>query len=274
MPQTTGINANLPPFDVLYQDPWILAVNKRAYIPVAPSLDPGSSLSSNPRGEPESLLEQVQRWLYEQGRKEKDRSGTEAAVGHGTVSRLPYLGLVHRIDQPVTGVVLFARDPETLELLNRQFRERKVHKLYWAVTEAKPEKDTGTLEHYILFDPKRNKSRIVHPATTYPPPIEGRQNRGKQALLHYRVVGSSEHYFFIEIELITGRPHQIRAQLSAIGCPVKEDLKYGARRSNPGGGILLHARSVRLIHPRTGDPITLMAEPPCSTLWALFPRSS
>ncbi len=264
----------LLPFDILYLDQWILAVNKRTYIPVAPSIpqvlsNPAQSAvsrtthespSSKSPKEPESLLAQLQRWLQAQEVPDKGATG------------LPYLGLVHRIDQPVTGVVLFARDQASLELLNQQFRERQVHKLYWVVTESKPEKDTGTLEHYIVFDPKRNKSRIFTPSHSSEIPTPNRKSRAKKALLHYRVVGSSERYFFLEIELVTGRPHQIRAQLAAIRCPVKGDLKYGARRSNPGGGILLHARSIRFNHPKTGLPLTITAEPPLSTLWDLFPR--
>ena len=184
---------------------------------------------------------------------------------HADTTHFSYLGLVHRIDQPVTGVVLFARDPTTLELLNRQFRERQVYKLYWAVTEAAPPEGEGTLEHYIIFDPKRNKSRIAAPSS-HP----NQKSRAKKAILRYRIAGRSERYFFLEIELITGRPHQIRAQLAAIGGPVKGDLKYGARRSNPGGGILLHARSIRFNHPVTGNPLSLTAEPPPAILWGLF----
>ncbi|MCX7788551.1 MAG: RNA pseudouridine synthase [Spirochaetes bacterium] len=240
------------------------------------------------KGAQDSLLGQLQRWLITQKGKEKEskekgekgdilqgaRAGVLEANYNQSSPNLPYLGLVHRIDQPVTGVVLFARDPATLELLNRQFRDRQVFKLYWAVTESRPPKDTGTLEHSITFDPKKNKSRIFTPSDPGDIRIPGRQPRAKKALLHYRVVGNSERYFFLEIELITGRPHQIRAQLAAIGCPIKGDLKYGARRSNPGGGILLHARSIRFTHPKTGLPLTLTAEPPPSILWELFPRSS
>jgi len=273
-PISNNRSDTLLPFNILYLDQWILAVNKRRYIPVAPSIPQvpsnlakrdisrteGVPHSTESQEEAENLLEQVQRWLQAQESPDKGTTG------------FPYLGLVHRIDQPVTGVVLFARDPATLELLNQQFRERQVYKLYWAVTESKPQKDTGTLEHYIVFDPKRNKSRIFTPFDSSETPTPNRQSRAKKALLHYRVVGSSERYFFLELELITGRPHQIRAQLSAIGCPVKGDLKYGARRSNPGGGILLHARSIRFKHPKTGLSLTITAEPPPYTLWELFPR--
>ena len=281
-----------------------MAVNKRAYIPVEPSIPgvgqpslqekmkkraaskkverlseavpiPGGGTSSLAEEAPESLLQLVQRWLETQG-----VGNVSDTLHKGDRHTLPppYLGLVHRIDQPVTGIVLFARDPETLASLNRQFRDRQVYKLYWAITEARPPEDAGTLEHYLVFDPKKNKSRIVDPApapsSVYSPSGSPyRKSRAKKALLHYQVVGRTERYFFLEIELVTGRPHQIRVQLAAIGCPVKGDLKYGARRSNPGGGILLHARSIRFIHPGTGRPLTLTSDPPSSTLWDLFPRA-
>lgn len=310
---------HLPPFDILYQDPWILAVNKRAYIPVEPSI-PGEKVGDSARieeasyaagypsptppspaeeapesllpqvlttgqtipgrwsalGAPESLFLQVQRWLETQGVATPSNT---VHKGNRHTPPPPFLGLVHRIDQPVTGVVLFARDPETLASLNRQFRDRQVYKLYWAITEARPAEDAGTLEHYLVFDPKKNKSRIVDPVPApssvhSPSGSPYRKSRAKKALLRYRVVGRSKRYFFLEIELVTGRPHQIRAQLAAIGCPVKGDLKYGARRSNPGGGILLHARSIRFIHPGTGLPLTLTSDPPPSTLWDLFPGAS
>jgi len=345
-------NQTPSPFDILYQDPWILAVNKRTYIPVEPSVPgdktvetrgmngnirpklpkagtgvgqssphettrklaaseqvgpingeapPFRGASPSPAeeapesllpqvsttgpmilgrrsalGAPESLLQQVKRWLETQC---VETPSNTVHKGHRHTPPRLYLGLVHRIDQPVTGVVLFARDPETLASLNRQFRDRQVYKLYWAITEARPAEEAGTLEHFIVFDPKKNKSRIVDSASA-PALVHSlsgsshRKSRAKKALLHYRVVGHSERYFFLEIELVTGRPHQIRAQLAAIGCPVKGDLKYGARRSNPGGGILLHARSIRFTHPGTGRPLTLTSDPPPSTLWDLFPRVS
>ncbi|MFQ3621433.1 MAG: RNA pseudouridine synthase, partial [Spirochaetales bacterium] len=183
-------NPDTSGFTILYEDPAILGINKTSYIPVTPS-----------------LLEKVKSTLPEEN---------------------SFLGLVHRIDRPITGVVLFARNPKALAELNLQFKERKVKKIYWAVTEAPPPHESGTLEHLLLFDHKKNKSYVL--SYTSIPPKGAR--KAKPALLDYRLVGISERYFFLEIELVTGRPHQIRCQLSAIGCHVKGDLKYGARRSN------------------------------------------
>ncbi|TVQ40300.1 MAG: RNA pseudouridine synthase [Spirochaetaceae bacterium] len=173
-----------------------------------------------------------------------------------------FLGVVHRIDQPVAGLVLFARSAEALRRLHRLFRERAVDKRYWAVVEGDLPQESGTLEHHLSNDRRTNR------ATAHQLPGSDR----KRARLDYVVAGRSRRYTLVEIRLHTGRHHQIRAQLAAAGAPIKGDLKYGARRSNPGGGIYLFARALRFTHPMTGRPLELIAEPPPDVLWDLFPR--
>lgn len=184
-----------------------------------------------------------------------------AAPGGG---ERPFLGLVHRLDQPVTGVVLFAKTRETLARLGELFQRREVRKVYWAVTDTPPPAENGTLEHYISFNPGKNKAHA----------FDALRRGAKKAVLRYRLAGSSERYFFLEIELITGRHHQIRAQLAAAGCHVKGDLKYGAARSNPGGGIHLHARMISFTDPAAKEKIVILAPPPEDVLWDLFPGTA
>jgi len=171
-----------------------------------------------------------------------------------------FLGVVHRLDRPVSGVLLFAKTGKALERFNELFRSREMQKRYWAITVQKPEPESAQLQHYILRNEKQNRSYI------YPYPKSG----AKEALLNYRYVGGSERYHFVEVELLTGRHHQIRAQMAAIGCPVKGDLKYGAPRSNPDGGISLHARSLSFIHPVKKVLIEVVAPAPEEVLWELF----
>jgi len=178
---------------------------------------------------------------------------------------------VHRLDVPVTGCAVFALTQDALVLLNNAFAGKKsaaetnaaVEKRYWAIIE-KPSAEiprAAKLTHWLLFDPKRNKS------TAYDKPGPGR----KKAALAYRVVGTGQHYLFLEIELLTGRHHQIRGQLERIGLHIKGDLKYGARRSEPNGGIRLHARSLAFPHPSDGGIVTVRAEPPLmDNLWQAF----
>ena len=168
-----------------------------------------------------------------------------------------YLGLVHRIDRPTSGIVLFTWHKEALVSLNDQLQRRAVTRRYWAVTPSVPQVEGDTLEHYIIVDHELNKSFAV--------PDERPGSR--KAEMRYRLLAESEHYVLLEVELLTGRHHQIRAQLAAVGTPVKGDIKYGAKRTNPGGGIHLHAREVELVHPRTGAPLSFTAPPPADRLW-------
>ncbi len=171
-----------------------------------------------------------------------------------------YLGIPHRVDRPVSGVVLFVKSSKTLEVVNEMFREGAVKRIYWAIVANMPPKEEGTLVHYLIHNEKQNKSY-----SSSIPTLES-----KEARLHYKLIGKSDKYFLLEVELFTGRHHQIRAQLAAIGSPVKGDLKYGARRSNPGGGISLHAKSISFTHPVTNKKIYVEATAPSDSLWDYF----
>ena len=160
-----------------------------------------------------------------------------------------FLGVVHRLDRPVSGAVVFAKTSKALERINKAFREGAIHKKYWAIVGNRPEKDEDLLVHYLTRNEDKNKTY----ASRTPKP------GSKEARLGYKLLQSTERYFLLEITLYTGRHHQIRAQLAAIGCPIKGDLKYGAPRSNPDGSISLHARSVRFIHPVKKEEMEIIA---------------
>lgn len=161
-----------------------------------------------------------------------------------------FLGVVHRLDRPVSGVVVFARTSKALARLNDMFRRGEVHKTYWALTHNSPGEREGTITHWLVRNEKQNKSYA------YDHEVPG----AKKAVLNYRVIGRTDNYNLIEIHLLTGRHHQIRCQLAHIGCPIKGDLKYGAKRSNPDGSISLHASEVRFIHPVSGKEIHVVTE--------------
>ena len=171
-----------------------------------------------------------------------------------------FIGVPHRVDRPVSGAVLFAKTSKALTRCNQIFQLRDICKKYWAICLEKPQDESGELKHYLLRNTEQNKSYA------YLRPKSG----AKEAQLRYHYTGSSDRYHFIEIELLTGRHHQIRAQLSAIGCTIKGDLKYGAPRSNPDAGICLHARSLSFTHPVKQIPINITAPPPDDVLWTLF----
>lgn len=223
--------------DILYEDNHIIAVNKRS----------GDLVQSDQDGNL-SLEEEIKEFI-----RRRDKKPGEV-----------FLGVVHRIDRPVSGVVIFAKTSKALARLNEMIKNRQITKKYWAVTEELPKETEGTLCHYIARDNKTNR------AHAYDSP----RNDSKEALLNYRLLAGSTNYRLLEVELITGRHHQIRCQLAKIGCPIKGDLKYGAKRSNPGGGISLHARSVEFIHPVRKEPILITAPvPEKDGLWAFFEES-
>jgi 23S rRNA pseudouridine1911/1915/1917 synthase len=168
-----------------------------------------------------------------------------------------FLGVVHRLDRPVTGAVLFARTSKALTRLTTMFREGKIRKTYWAIVKNAPPKESDRLVHYMVRNAKQNKS-YCHTV-----PSSG----AKEARLSYKVIGKSDNYFLLEVNLETGRHHQIRAQLAHIGCPIKGDLKYGFPRSNPDGGISLHAREIRFVHPVTKEELVIKADVPEDGLW-------
>lgn len=173
-----------------------------------------------------------------------------------------YLGIPHRLDRPTSGIVVYAKTEKALVRLNEAFKGSSVKKTYWAVVDNIPKKTESTLIHYIVRNSANNKS------IAYPKEIKG----SKLAKLDYRLVGSSDKYHLLEIALHTGRHHQIRAQLAAIGLHIKGDLKYGFPRSNPDGGIHLHARKIVFTHPVKKEEITIIAPPPHDSVWDYFAK--
>lgn len=171
-----------------------------------------------------------------------------------------FLGVVHRLDRPVSGLVVFARTSKALSRLNDMFRDGKVHKTYWAITKNAPAVPEATLTNWLTRNEKQNKSYA------YDHEVPG----SKKAVLHYKVIGRSDNYTLIKVNLMTGRHHQIRCQLAGIGCPIKGDLKYGARRSNPDGSISLLAHSIEFTHPVSKEQIYLTAPMPEDKLWGEF----
>ena len=171
-----------------------------------------------------------------------------------------FLGVVHRLDRPVSGVVLFARTSKALSRLSEMFRTRAVRKTYWAIVTTPPRQEEGTLTHWLTRDEKTNKARAY----------DCEVPNSKQAILDYKLIASSDRYWLLEVELHTGRHHQIRCQLSKMGCPIKGDLKYGAARSNPDGSISLHARRLQFEHPVSKIPIDVTAPVPDDKLWQHF----
>ena len=222
------------PNDILYEDNHLLVVNKHA----------GDLVQPDPSGE-SALEDQIKAFI-------KRRDAKPGAV---------FLGVVHRIDRPVSGAVLFAKTSKALVRLNEMIREGRIRKTYWALTERTPDPESGELLHYILRDGRTNRSRAC----------DAPKGDAKQARLRYATLGAGTRYTLVEVELITGRHHQIRAQLSKIGCPIRGDLKYGAKRSLPGGGISLHSRRVEFEHPVRRSPVSVTAPVPAGdNLWAHF----
>lgn len=172
-----------------------------------------------------------------------------------------FMGVPHRLDRPVSGVAMFAKTTKGLERLNEAFRNGAVHKTYWALSAGRPEPESSEITHYLVRNEKQNKSyAYADKAAAEKAGGRGGISEGaKEARLRYKVIEDTDRYHLIEVELLTGRHHQIRCQLSAIGCPIKGDLKYGAPRSNKDGGICLHARSIRFIHPVRKDEVHVVA---------------
>lgn len=168
-----------------------------------------------------------------------------------------FLGVVHRLDRPVSGLVVFARTSKALSRLNDMFRKGEVHKTYWALVQNQPALPEGTLEHWLTRNEKQNKSYA------YPREVPG----SKKAILKYRLIGQSERYYLLEINLLTGRHHQIRCQLSAMGCPIKGDLKYGSKRSNADGSISLLSHRIDFIHPVSKEHIVVESPLPVDNIW-------
>ena len=223
-------------FQVLYEDNHILVANKPNNMLVQPDTTGDVAL--------EDLAKQYIKVKYNKP---------------GAV----FLNAVHRIDRPVSGVVVFARTSKALARLNEQFRSKEIKKTYWAIVKNRPQIEAATLENFIRRDAKKNKSFVC----------QKEAKDAKLARLSYKLIASSENYHLLEIDLHTGRHHQIRCQLAHMGCPIKGDLKYGAERSNKDGGISLHARSVEFIHPVTKEHINITAPVPEDNLWNALAQS-
>jgi len=215
---------------VLYEDNHIIIVSKQA----------GEIVQGDKTGDT-PLSETVKSYIKERYQKP------------GNV----FLGVVHRLDRPVSGIVLFARTSKALSRLSEMFRTREVQKTYWAIVGNPPPAESGTLTHWLTRDEKSNKARAY----------DRQVPNSKQAILDYRLLAHSDRYWLLEIHLHTGRHHQIRCQLAKVGCPIRGDLKYGAPRSNPDGGISLHARRVCFEHPVSHQAININAPIPTERLW-------
>jgi len=228
---------------ILYEDNHIIAVNKA----------PGEIVQGDKTGD-KPLSEILKEYI-------KTKYNKPGEV---------FLGVPHRLDRPTSGVVLFARTSKALSRLAEMFKEKSsinsqssiaqssIKKTYWAIVQGEPKLPEARLENYLVRNEAQNKSYIAKPGA----------KDAKQAILTYRTLARGEHYSLLEVELLTGRHHQIRCQLAAIGCPIKGDLKYGAKRSNPDGSISLHARQITFIHPVRREPLTITAPVPDDSLFA------
>ncbi len=171
-----------------------------------------------------------------------------------------FLGVVHRLDRPVSGAVIFARTSKSLTRLNTMLKNREIKKTYWAVVKNKPQLESDTLVNFLRRDESKNKSFVT----------TAKNSNAKEASLSYELISGSDNYYLLQINLQTGRHHQIRAQLAAIGCPIKGDLKYGFPRSNSDGSIHLHARAIQFIHPVTLNTVSVLADTPSDPVWDFF----
>ncbi len=218
---------------VLYEDNHIIVVYKES----------GEIVQGDKTGD-KPLSETIKAWIKEKYAKP------------GNV----FLGVVHRLDRPVSGLVVFAKTSKALSRLNDMFRKGEVKKTYWAMVQTPPAEPEGTLTNWLVRNEKQNKSYAY----------DHEVPNAKKAILKYKTVGQTEHYTLLEVNLLTGRHHQIRCQLSTIGCPIKGDLKYGARRSNPDGSISLLSRTVEFIHPVSKENISVVSPLPAEKVWDNF----
>lgn len=215
---------------VIYEDNHLIIVSKRS----------GEIVQGDKTGD-EPLSETVKQYIKEKYHKP------------GNV----FLGVVHRLDRPVSGLVVFAKTSKALSRLNNMFREGEVHKTYWAITKNTPQVAEATLTHWIVRNEKQNKSYAY----------DHEVKDSKKAILHYKLIAQTDNYSLLEIQLMTGRHHQIRCQLAKMGCPIRGDLKYGAPRSNPDGSISLLSRKAEFIHPVSKEHISVEAPLPEDNLW-------
>ena len=191
---------------------------------------------------------------------QSDKTGDKALIDLAEIYCKSRLSLIHRLDRPASGIVLFSKTKKATQSLNAQFQDRKIQKKYLAVVKNKPSEDSGTLVHYLRKNQKDNRATAFEKEVAY----------SKKAELNYKLIGSIENYHLLEIDLITGRHHQIRSQLSAIGCPIKGDVKYGFKRGNKDRSIHLHAWKLSFNHPVTGEQVDLVADLPDESVWNAF----
>jgi len=220
---------------VLYEDNHLIAVNK-----TCSEIVQGDKTGDKP------LSELIKHWLKEKYNKPGDA----------------FIGVIHRLDRPVSGIVVFAKTSKALERMNELFRQGEIKKTYWAIVKTRPPQNEAELMHYLVRNEKQNKSYA-----------NDNEVRGSQkAILSYKLIAKSDNYFLLEIDLKTGRHHQIRCQLAKTGCPIKGDLKYGFDRSNKDGGISLHAHRISFIHPVSKELVTITAPVPEERLWKEFEK--
>jgi len=219
--------------DILYEDNHLIAVNKKNNIIVQ-----GDKTGDEP------LEQLLKSYLVKKYQKPGEA----------------FVGLIHRLDRPVSGVVLLAKTSKALTRMNNMFKEKQVEKIYWAIVKNKPPEQQDSLVHYMARNRQKNKS-VAH---------DKEVQDSKKASLNYRIIAKTDYFYLLEIMLETGRHHQIRSQLAAISCPVRGDIKYGFSRFNPNGGISLHARKLAFIHPVKKETVEITAPPPADNLWDAF----
>ena len=213
---------------ILYEDNHLIAINKRS----------GDIVQGDKTGDT-PLSDFVKKYI----KKKYNKSGEV------------FLGTIHRLDRPTSGIIIYARTSKALARMNKQFREKKIQKTYWAVVNNKPPNNSGILENYLLKNQKQNKSYI------------SKASEGKHAILYYKILNKLDNFYHLEIKPKTGRHHQIRVQLANIGCIIKGDLKYGAKRSNKDASIHLLAQKLEFIHPVKNEILSITAPVPKDTIW-------
>ncbi len=220
--------------EILFEDNHIIAVNKS-----------NSEIVQGDKTGDDALCDKVKEYIKNKYNKPGD----------------VYLGVVHRIDRPVSGVVIFARTSKAAARLSKMFQDKEIKKMYWAIVKNLPDEDSGRLVHYMIKNQEKNRSKA----------FETPRKNAKEAILNYQLISSSANYHLLQVDLETGRHHQIRCQLAKIGCPIRGDLKYGAQRSLKGGGINLHARKIEFMHPVKKEPVIISAPTPKDEpLWNEF----
>jgi 23S rRNA pseudouridine1911/1915/1917 synthase len=232
-PEFNYTSKDITDSDILYEDNHLIAVNKRA----------GDIVQVDDTGD-ESLDEKVKKYI---AKKYNKPNGA-------------FLGVVHRLDRPVSGVILFAKTSKALERINKLFKGREMHKTYYAIVRKRPQPEEGNLVHYLIKNPQKNVTKA------HDKEVPGSQ----RSELNYKLVGEQEGYYVIEVDPITGRPHQIRVQLSTLGCPIVGDNKYGYPRGSLRKSICLHARRLQFTHPVKNEPIVIIAPLPKDGFWEKF----